>query len=374
MSDRIFVATRKGLFTLERSSRRKDGPWTLSPPTFPAVPVYIVCADRRDGWVYAAVGHGHFGSKLHRFKDGGSSWEECAAPVYPQPPAGAEPVLCPNRGTPIPNNLELIWALEPGGEDEPGVLWCGTVPGGLFRSSDRGASWTLNETLWNKPQRRKWFGGGLDYPGIHSICVDPRDSKRVAVGISCGGVWVTRDGGGNWSCKANGMWANYMPPDQKNDPDIQDPHCMVQCHAHPDALWVQHHNGVFRSTDGAASWQEVANAAPSTFGFAVAVHPRDPDVAWFVPAVSDEQRIPVDGKVVVSRTRDGGKTFDVLRSGLPQNHAYDLVFRHALDIDESGERLAFGSTTGSLWTSDNQGDDWVCVSSNLPPIYCVRFA
>ncbi len=121
-------------------------------------------------------------------------------------------------------------------------------------------------------------------------------------------------------------------------------------------------------------WREVTEVPPSSFGFAVAVHPRDPETAWLVPGTSDQHRIPVAGQVVVARTRDGGSSFDVLREGLPQHNAYDLVFRHALDIDETGDRLAFGSTIGSLWITENQGDFWECLSSHLPPIYCVRFA
>ncbi len=112
---------------------------------------------------------------------------------------------------------------------------------------------------------------------------------------------------------------------------------------------------------------------PSTFGFAVAVHPSNPDTAWFVPAIKDDKRVPVDGRVTISRTRDGGKTFDLLREGLPQEHAYDLTFRHSLDIDHSGQLLVFGSTTGSLWVSEDQGDSWKLVACHLPPVYCVRF-
>ncbi len=103
------------------------------------------------------------------------------------------------------------------------------------------------------------------------------------------------------------------------------------------------------------------------------VHPRDAKTAWFVPGVSDQQRIPPAGRVVVSRTRDGGQTFEVLTKGLPQRHAYDLTFRHGLDIDETGDCLAFGTTTGSLWVSEDQGDSWGAISEHLPPIYCVRF-
>jgi photosystem II stability/assembly factor-like uncharacterized protein len=138
-------------------------------------------------------------------------------------------------------------------------------------------------------------------------------------------------------------------------------------------LWAQHHNGIFKSNDGAASWSEITGVKPSAFGFAVAVHPDQPETAWFVPGVSDQKRYPLDGRVVVNRTRDGGQTFETLTRGLPQSHAYDLVFRHALAVDETGQTLAFGSTTGSLWLSDDGGDSWQTLSTNLPPVYAVRF-
>lgn len=149
---------------------------------------------------------------------------------------------------------------------------------------------------------------------------------------------------------------------------------MVQCRNAPDTLWVQHHNGVFRSDDGGNAWHEVANVVPSVFGFAVAMHPHDPDRAWFVPAVKDERRYPVDGRLVVARTRDRGASFEVLRDGVPQQDAYDLVYRHGLAIDSSGDRLAFGSTTGGLWISEDQGDHWQMLASRLPPIHALTFA
>jgi hypothetical protein len=137
---------------------------------------------------------------------------------------------------------------------------------------------------------------------------------------------------------------------------------------------VQHHNGIFISSDEGKTFTEITGVEPSAFGFPVVVHPREPDTAWFVPEIKDEKRIPREGKLVVTRTRDGGKTFDALTKGLPQTHAYDVVYRHALVLDEGGERLAFGSTTGGLWVSEDQGDSWTCVTHTLPPVYAVRFA
>jgi photosystem II stability/assembly factor-like uncharacterized protein len=323
----------------------------------------MVLPDARDGTVYAALNLGHFGPKLHRTRDG-KTWKECAAPAYP---------AAPGQEDKKSDSVKQIWSLESGGRNEKGTLWAGTIPGGLFHSHDGGDSWSLIESLWNHPKRKEWGGGGYDQPGIHSICVDPRDPRRVAVGVSTGGVWVTTDAGASWNCRAQGMRAAYMPPELAYEPNAQDAHRLVQCPSNPDVYWVQHHNGIFRSTDGAASWHEITDVKPSVFGFAVVVHPRDPDTAWFVPAFKDECRVPVDGKLVVTRTRDGGKHFEVLRAGLPQEHAYDLVYRHGLDIDSTGEQLVFGSTTGGLWLSQNQGDSWQNLSTHLPPIYGVRF-
>jgi photosystem II stability/assembly factor-like uncharacterized protein len=168
------------------------------------------------------------------------------------------------------------------------------------------------------------------------------------------------------------MWAAYMPPERKDDPAVQDPHRLSRCAAAPEVVWVQHHNGAFRSTDAGRSWTEL-KVPPSSFGFAVAAHPRDPQTAWFVPAVKDELRVPVEGALAVSRTRDGGKSFQVLRGGLPQKHAYQLIYRHGLDVDPQGEVLAMGSTTGTLWVSEEQGEAWREVTHDLPPVYCVRF-
>lgn len=362
MSDSFMVSTRKGLFEVKRG---KKG-WDVASGDFVGDNVTLALHDRRDDTSYAALNHGHFGIKLHR-KTGKGSWEELSAPAYPPKLEGLEDL--DGWGKPVKWTTQMIWALEPGGEKD---LWCGTMPGGLFRSRDRGATWEMFENLWRMPERNKWLGGGADIPGIHSICVDPRSPDTVRIAISCGGVWATEDGGKSWRQSAHGMRFDQGPDEEAANPDTQDPHMMVQSPSDPTKFWVQHHCGIWRSTDNAKSWQEV-KAKPSSFGFGVVVHPKEPDTAWFVPGIKDEKRIPVDGKLVVTRTRDGGKTFDVLSKGLPQGHAYDIVFRHALAIDDTGDRLAFGSTTGNVWVSEDQGDSWSLVSGTLPPVHAVRF-
>lgn len=366
MSNKLYLGTRKGLIHVERAA---DG-WQIMRDSFLGVPVPMLLPDARDGRLLAAVEHGHYGTKMQSSQDDGLTWEEIAVPAYP---ADEPEVICAMSQRPIPRSLEKVWALEAGGSDEPGVLWCGTVPGALFKSTDGGASWQIVTGLWHRPERKEWFGGGMDWPGIHSICVDPRDSRHVTIAVSCGGVWDTRDGGSTWNLLGKGLVADFMPPDQAGNPNIQDAHRIACCAGSPDHFWLQHHNGIFRSGDAAKTWERIISADPSDFGFVVAVHPRDPLTAWFVPGIKDDRRLPVDAAFCVMRTRDGGRTFQPLRGGLPQKHAYHLVYRHSLDVTKDGETLAFGSTTGSVWISENGGDSWERLSAELPPIYCVRF-
>jgi hypothetical protein len=223
------------------------------------------------------------------------------------------------------------------------------------------------------PGRPKWMGGGNEDTAMHTVSPDPRDPDRVVIAISCAGVWATPDAGTNWTLEGEGLIATYMPPDQQGMRDAQDPHRVARCASNPDVMWMQHHCGIFRSTDSGVRWVQLKPPGDD-FGFAVAAHPKDPQTAWFVPAIKDEIRVPRDGALAVTRTRDGGRSWDVMREGLPQRDAYDLIYRHGLDVDESGTRLVMGSTTGALWVSESGGDSWQLVNAHLPPIYAVRFA
>lgn len=371
MAERLYVGTHKGLFELARRGAGSDHCWDIVDVHFLGDPVSAVLAQgatsgQTEGdTVYAALDLGHFGAKLWR-RDGAAGWRELAAPAFPPKPEDAQ-------DDPHPWSLGKIWVIEPGGV--AGRLWAGTMPGGLFRSDDGGESWALNETLWRLPERRQWFGvAGGEQPGINSVLVDPRNPSDIRVGVSTGGLWASRDAGTSWQIINRGMYNEYMPPEQRETPIAQDIHRLARCAAHPDIVWCQHHNAVFRSEDAGATWRELSAIRPAKFGFAVAAHPRDPQTAWFIPAAKDERRIPVDGELVVARTTDGGASFEVLRNGLPQRHAYDLVYRHALDVDPSGAVLAFGSTSGGVWISEDRGDSWTAIDARLPPVATVRFA
>ncbi|WP_296701647.1 WD40/YVTN/BNR-like repeat-containing protein, partial [Thiocapsa sp. UBA6158] len=264
MSDRLLVGTRKGLFRIERG---EGGRWMIAKTWFLGDPVSAVLAEPGGSRLHAALDLGHFGVKMQRSEDGGETWSQATSPTFPPKPEGLED-KDPMRGVDVPWSTQLIWTLECGA---PGELWCGVIPGALFRSTDGGESWELSRTLWDDPRRKQWIGGGYDFSGIHSILVDPRDPLHVTVGVSTGGVWTTRDAGVSWELIGSGLRAEYLPEAMAGDPLAQDAHRIVQCPARPDRLWMQHHNGIFVSDDGGAIWRELTDVPPSSFGFAALI-------------------------------------------------------------------------------------------------------
>lgn len=354
----LLLGTRKGLITYHR----ENDSWKHHSTHFLGIPVSLTLVDERTDTWWACLDHGHWGCKLHRSSDQGTTWQEIEAPKFDE---GMEI----KEG--VPAAVKYLWAFAHGGEDKPGVLYLGTDPGALFRSDDNGDSWQLVESLWNHPSREKWFGGGRDNPGIHSIVADPRNSDHLYIAVSCAGVFESYDAGETWKSANKGLKADFLP--DPNSEIGQDPHILVACPSNPDVLWQQNHCGIFVTADGAENWKEVSQEnGPANFGFAVAVKEDNPDQAWVVPGISDEIRVAVDQALAVCRTDDGGKTWKEQRNGLPQENCFDIVYRHCLAIDD--DSLVFGTTTGNVYYSNNLGENWQLLSSDLPMVYSVELA
>ncbi|MEZ5041458.1 MAG: hypothetical protein R2828_16290 [Saprospiraceae bacterium] len=354
----ILIGTSKGLIVFEKKIKG----WQIQQVHFLGMPVAMVYIDKRTHTWWVGIAHRHWGQKLHFSQDNGQSWQAVNTPKYP-----IEAAIYPGKKA----TMKKIWCMQQAGPDKPGGLWLGTEPGGLFYSADNGKSFDLVEGLWNHPSRQdqnQWFGAGRDFPFIHSIVVDPRDSNHVYIAVSCAGVFETKDAGLSWTPCNNGLIAAYLP-----NPVAEvghDPHLLLACEANPDILWQQNHCGIFRSTNAGQSWDNVTDKKGlADYGFALAIDHKNPERAWVIPAVSDEMRIAQDLALCVCKTEDGGQSWQPLRSGLPQHYCFDIVFRHSLGIHEN--TLVFGTTTGNLFISDNFGEDWHCLSNHLPRVDCV---
>lgn len=384
MGDRILVGTRKGTFVAEKAG----GAWKARLAGHAGVGVNYVARDPSSGTYWAALGHGHWGAKLSRSSDEGKTWEDAPQIAYP---SWARYIAAPDSMAEEAGPIRMVdatllklWCL---GFDGAGKIYAGTIPGGLFVSSDGGESFELCRGLWDHESRggdvsetegtgkTHWSGtpaseGGEFAAGIHSIVVDPRDPKRVLVAISSAGILETTDGGETWVGRNKGMTNDFLPPGAEWG---HDPHLVELCPGDPDHVWQQNHCGVFYSSDGAKNWKMVSSKDDGVhFGFPVAADPKDGKTAWVVPGKGDFERTAIDGKLFVGRTQDGGETWERLDEGLPQECAYDVVYRHALGL--SGDTLAFGSTTGNLYVSEDRGESWTAVAQNLPPIYSVKMA
>jgi photosystem II stability/assembly factor-like uncharacterized protein len=361
MSDRIMlcVGTKKGLFVAEASKSRRR--FELRGPIGPGVAVYAALIDtRRSPRVYASSCNAFFGMKVLLSTDLGETFQETkSAPGFPKEDGRA---------------LANIWSLEAG--DDQQDLWCGVEPASLFRSHDGGDSWELVPGISNHQHARMW------HPGNGGLCMHTilRDGKRVHLGISTGGHYLSEDGGQTFAPANQGVGAGFVP-----DPYPEFGQCVHKIAGHPDApgrLYMQNHGGwedrpgigVLRSDDHGHSWRSISEGLPSDFGFPIVVHPHDPDTVYVVPLEASTRTCP-GGKPAVWRSQNGGDSWKRLAKGLPKKESYYTVLRDAMDIDQlKSPALYFGTTTGQLWIGHDGGEEWSCLFDSLPPIHCVKVA
>ena len=348
------VGTRKGLFLLRSDDSRRD--WSFDAPVLPGWSVYHAIRDPRDGALYACTNHLAYGASVHRSDDLGETWERAESLGLPEE-SGLK--------------LEATWHLRPGHESEPGTVWLGGAPGVLFRSDDRGATFEPVNGLVEHATRDRWNpgAGGMC---CHSIQLDPRDPSRLYAAISAAGTFRTDDGGGTWTPQNSGVAADFFPDDPY--PEVgQCVHKLLAHPAQPDRLWQQNHCGVYRSDDRGETWERLdKNGLPSDFGFAIMIHPTDPDSAWVVPEIGAENRVTSNGRLGVWRTRDAGESWEELGNGLP-DPAWVGVLREssASDaLDPAG--LYFGTQSGSVFVSPSEGDDWIEAARQLPAVLSVE--
>jgi hypothetical protein len=353
----LAIGTTKGLL-LARSTDRST--WQMSEPAFLMNGVYAVAIDTRGDTprLLVSATSEHWGPSVFRSDDLGANW------VEPDEGAIAFPL---DTGT----SLARVWQLAPSAA-EPGVVWAGSEPQGLFRSEDGGEHFRFVRELWDHPHRPDW-GAGFGGAAIHTVLPHPTDRDRVLVAMSTGGVYRTQDAGRTWSASNGGVKVSFSPDPW---PEFgQCVHKVARDAAEPDRLFLQNHHGVYRSDDDGMSWTSIAADLPTDFGFAMVTHPRKGEVAYNFPVTADRERLPPGRACRVFRTEDSGASWTPLGHGLPQQDYYGIVLRDAMCTDD-GEPAGvyFGTRNGDVYASSDEGAGWALVAAHLPDVLCVRAA
>jgi hypothetical protein len=357
----LLIGTRKGLMIARSDDDRRT--WAPEDLRFSNQEVYSVGVDtRRDPIrIFAGVGSGHWGPLLTYSDDLGATWTE---PEHPPIgfPAGSDAAVA------------RVWQIQPAGASQPDVVYAGVEPHALFRSDDRGESFSLVEGLWNHPHRPAWEPGGGG-ACLHTVLPHPTDPDDVLVAMSAAGVYRTRDGGTTWAPANQGIQAAFLPEDQRFPEFGQCVHKVAFDPENPDRLYAQNHFGVYRSDNRAGSWEPIETGLPSNFGFALVAHPHRPGTLYLFPLQADAERFPPQGKCRVYRSKNAGNTWEPLSSGLPDDAYYAAVLRDAMAADhEQQAGIYFGTRLGEVFASRDEGEHWTRVAQHLPDILSVRVA
>jgi photosystem II stability/assembly factor-like uncharacterized protein len=354
MTKRAFVllGTKKGAFILESDATRKT--WSQRGPFCETWPMNHVIADPATGTIYAGGGNEWFGPAVWKSTDLGANWTHSSEGLaYP---AGEEAI-------------NSVWSLGMCN----GRVYAGVQPAGLFSSEDGGETWTHVSGLRAHPTRPAWQPGGAGLI-LHSIVTHLDDPNQIWIGISAAGVFYTADGGVTWEPRNSGTRCDYLPEAERYPEFGQCVHCIVRAAGPSNRLYQQNHCGMYRSDDGGRNWESIEAGLPSSFGFPVVAHPRDPSTLFLVPLNGDiAGRYVPGGKAAVWRTRDGGSAWEAKRDGLPQGNAFFGVLRQAMAADRlEPAGIYAGTNTGTLFASADEAETWSTISQHLPPILSVE--
>lgn len=374
----VLVGTKKGAFLLESDAARKS--WSLRGPFCGGWPINHVIGDPESGMIWAAGGDEFPGAGVWRSDDGGATWVlsklangKFDAWLREDPAMAKELGVEPDPPAPFTGAIDALWSLGFSG----GRLYTGAKPAQLYVSADAGETWEKLQGLNDHPSADSWEPGGAGLV-LHSIVHHPGDPRKLWVGISAAGVFATEDGGTTWdrrNRRSNADAASHGDDGHGHGAEVgYCVHNIVRAAGDGDTMYQQNHHGVFRSSDGGRSWLEISDGLPSTFGFPVASNPGDPQMLWVLPLNGDMAgRYPPDASAAVWKSSDGGASWARKDEGLPNRDCFFTVLRQAMATDrEDRTGVYFGTTTGSVFASSDEGESWIEIARHLPSVLSVE--
>jgi photosystem II stability/assembly factor-like uncharacterized protein len=386
---RVLVGTKKGAFVITSDGKRKT--WDVSGPHFAGWEIYHVKGSPVDpDRIFASQSSGWFGQIIQRSDDGGKTWHQPGTPggqpattpegmpmgesnkfVYDDSPDTGKPLTTHQwyDGTQHPWEFTRVWHLEPSLTDAD-TVYAGVEDAAIFKTTDGGQNWNELAGLRGHESGPQWQpgAGGLC---LHTIVQDPTNDKRIYIAISAAGAFRTDDGGDTWKPINKGLRSEMIP-----NPTADVGHCVHRIAMHPskpDTLFMQKHWDVMRTDNAGDQWTDVSGNLPTDFGFAMGVHAHEPETVYVVPIKSDSEHYPLEGKLRVYRTRQGGNEWEALTNGLPQENCFVNVLRGAMSIDSLEDcGVYFGTTGGQVYCSADSGDTWAPIVRDLPPVLSVE--
>jgi len=351
----VLVGTRKGCFLLESDEARRD--WKLRGPYCEGWPVYHAIFDGSSGSIYAAAASEWHGSAVWRSSDLGETWDH-----------SSEGLAYEADGEKKMSKVSNLAARN-------GRLLAGVEMPGIFESRDDGVNWTLLSTLAGEPGSTMWDDPANQPPGhlgVSALMFDPEDDDRFWAIVQGMGLFETTDDTKSWTPRNVGLRADW--PREIDEVGFC-VHKLVRSPSDGNRMYQQNHVGMHRSDDAGQTWTEITDGLPTEFGFAAAVHPHDKETFYVIPLDPGHGRTMPDGHASVWRTQDAGESWQRLDNGLPKTDAWVGVLREGTAIDTHElPGLYFGTSTGQVFASADEGESWSEIASYLPAISSVEVA